>query len=91
MFPSTARNSKKRSHRTINCLTGSYVEEEEDNIYFKPIIPLPDIVQVKTGEEEEDLVFSQRSKLFRFVNGEWKERGLGDVKILRNKETNKLR
>lgn len=91
MFPSTVRNFKKRSHRIINCLTGSYVEEEEDNIYFKPIIPLPDIVQVKTGEEEEDLVFSQRSKLFRFVNGEWKERGLGDVKILRNKETNKLR
>ncbi|CAH1962372.1 unnamed protein product [Acanthoscelides obtectus] len=70
---------------------GSGLEEEEDNIYFKPVIPLPDKVEVKTGEEDEEVLFSQRAKLFRFVGDEWKERGLGDIKILRNKASGKLR
>lgn len=70
---------------------GSYVEEEADNIYFKPVIPLPDKVEVVTGEEEEDVLYCQRAKLFRFTNSEWKERGLGDLKILKRKDTGKLR
>nr|CAI5844206.1 unnamed protein product [Callosobruchus analis] len=70
---------------------GSGLEEEEDNISFKPVIPLPDMVEVKTGEEDEDVLFCQRAKLFRFVGDEWKERGLGDIKILRNKSSGKLR
>nr|CAH7756346.1 unnamed protein product [Callosobruchus chinensis] len=49
------------------------------------------MVEVKTGEEDEDVLFCQRAKLFRFVGDEWKERGLGDIKILRNKATGKLR
>nr|CAH7739866.1 unnamed protein product [Callosobruchus chinensis] len=60
---------------------GSGLEEEEDNICFKPVIPLPDMVEVKTGEEDEDVLFCQRAKLFRFVGDEWKERGLGDIKF----------
>ncbi|CAG9821784.1 unnamed protein product [Phaedon cochleariae] len=70
---------------------GSYVEEEEDNIYFKPVIPLPDKVDIKTGEEEEIVLYCHRAKLFRFVGGEWKERGLGDIKILKRKDNGKLR
>ena len=38
---------------------------------------------VETGEEGEEELYSQRSKLLRFVEGEWKERGTGDAKILR--------
>lgn len=70
---------------------GSFVEEEADNIYFKPVIPLPDKVEVKTGEEAEEVLYCHRAKLFRFVDGEWKERGIGDVKILLHPETKKLR
>lgn len=70
---------------------GSFVEEEADNIYFKPVIPLPDKVEVKTGEEGEEVLYCHRAKLFRFVDGEWKERGIGDVKILFHPETKKLR
>lgn len=70
---------------------GNYTDEEEDNIYFKPVIPLPEKVEVITGEEEEEVLYCHRAKLFRFVNSEWKERGLGDVKILRRKDTGKLR
>ena len=36
---------------------------------------------------------SRRAKLFRFDNGEsqWKERGTGDVRLLKHKETKKVR
>ncbi|KZC14709.1 RANBP2-like and GRIP domain-containing protein 5/6 [Dufourea novaeangliae] len=66
---------------------------ESDDIYFSPIIPLPDKIEVKTGEENEEILYSHRAKLFRYdksVN-EWKERGLGDIKLLRHTETRKLR
>lgn len=69
---------------------GDYTEEE-DNIYFKPVIPLPDKIEIKTGEEEEEVLYCHRAKLFRFVNSEWKERGLGDIKILKRKDNGKLR
>ena len=46
---------------------------------------------MKTGEEDEDLIFLTRSKLFRFRENQWKERGAGDLKLLRNKSTNKIR
>lgn len=65
--------------------------EEENNTYFTPVIPLPEKVEVKTGEEEEDALYSHRAKLFRFVDKEWKERGIGDVKILKHKTNGKLR
>ena len=68
-----------------------YQEEENDNLYFEPVIPLPDKVDVVTGEEEEEVLYSHRAKLFRLVDGEWKERGIGDVKILKHKTSNKIR
>jgi len=46
---------------------------------------------VKTGEEDEDVVYSQRAKLYRFVDNEWKERGIGDVKILQHRSTGIVR
>lgn len=68
-----------------------YVEDEGEHIYFKPVIPLPDKIDVKTGEEQEDTLYCHRAKLFRFVEGEWKERGIGDLKILHRRDTDKLR
>lgn len=52
--------------------------------HFEPIIPLPELVKVTTGEEEEEVKFKFRSKVFRFDKDtkEWKERGIGDLKIL---------
>ena len=68
-----------------------YHEEEENNTYFQPVIALPDKVEIKTGEENEEVLYAHRAKLFRYWETEWKERGLGDVKILRHKDTGKLR
>lgn len=50
-------------------------------------------VEVKTGEEDEEVLYSHRAKLFRFdgETKEWKERGIGDIKVLMHKITGKLR
>ncbi|XP_078038552.1 E3 SUMO-protein ligase RanBP2 [Augochlora pura] len=66
---------------------------ESDDIHFSPIIPMPDKIELKTGEEDEDVLYCHRAKLFRHdkADNEWKERGLGDIKLLRHKETGKLR
>lgn len=32
-----------------------------------------------------------KSKLYRFDNGEWKERGVGQLKLLEHKESKKIR
>jgi E3 SUMO-protein ligase RanBP2 len=36
-------------------------------------------------------LFSHRAKLFRYIEGEFKERGVGDFKILRHNHTGKTR
>jgi hypothetical protein len=46
---------------------------------------------MQTGEEQEDLLYRQRSKLFRFRDGEWRERGKGDANLLRNSATGAVR
>ncbi|XP_039187765.1 E3 SUMO-protein ligase RanBP2 isoform X2 [Crotalus tigris] len=54
-----------------------------DDIHFEPIVSLPE-VEVKSGEEDEDIIFKERAKLYRWdreVN-QWKERGVGEIKIL---------
>ena len=77
---------------------GETHEEEEqggdhDGPHFEPIIALPEKIDVKTGEEDEEVMFSHRSKLYRFVAEEkqWKERGIGDIKLLRNVTSGKMR
>ncbi|VDL65823.1 unnamed protein product, partial [Nippostrongylus brasiliensis] len=64
-------------------------EEYEPDVHFAPVVPLPELVDVVTGEEGEEVVFTARAKLFRFVKEakENKERGVGDLKILRNPKT----
>lgn len=63
-------------------------EPESNDPHFEPIIPLPALVQVTTGEEDEDVVFTERAKLYRFDSSvkEWKEKGVGCMKILNNKD-----
>ncbi|OEH78919.1 ran-binding protein 1 homolog a [Cyclospora cayetanensis] len=48
-------------------------------------------VKVETGEEGEEAFWKCRSKLYRWAGREWKERGLGEAKLLQHKETNKIR
>ncbi|KAJ7591327.1 ran/spi1 binding protein [Mycena floridula] len=67
--------------------------EEETDVHFEPVIKLTEQVDTKTHEEDEDVLFKMRAKLFRFESSssEWKERGTGDVRLLSDKETKKVR
>jgi E3 SUMO-protein ligase RanBP2 len=91
--PSRSQVKTVRSPNVSVSSDNEYYEEEAggDDIHFEPVIPLPEKIQVKTGEEEEEIVYCHRAKLFRLDNNEWKERGLGDIKILRHKMTGKTR
>uniref|UniRef100_A0A8C5G3N0 E3 SUMO-protein ligase RanBP2 n=2 Tax=Gouania willdenowi TaxID=441366 RepID=A0A8C5G3N0_GOUWI len=62
---------------------GSDAEENNVDIHFEPIVSLPE-VETKSGEEDEEILFKERTKLFRWDRdlGQWKERGIGDIKIL---------
>lgn len=61
---------------TSNTEEGATNDENYDP-HYDPIISLPDEINVSTGEEEEEKVFSERAKLFRYDANtkEWKERG----------------
>ncbi|RPD67114.1 hypothetical protein L226DRAFT_477292 [Lentinus tigrinus ALCF2SS1-7] len=67
--------------------------DEEHDPQFEPVIKLTEQVETKTNEEDEQVVFKMRAKLFRFAteSSEWKERGTGDVRLLQHKETKKIR
>ncbi|KAL2889714.1 Ran-specific GTPase-activating protein 1 [Ceratocystis lukuohia] len=66
---------------------------ESEDVHFEPVIKLTEKVEVKTNEESEEQMFKMRAKLFRFVKdtSEWKERGTGDVRLLKHKESGKVR
>ncbi|KAJ2724990.1 Ran GTPase binding protein Sbp1 [Coemansia sp. Benny D115] len=66
---------------------------ESPDVHFEPIVKLKDDVVIKTHEEDEDPIFKMRAKLFRFdaEGKEWKERGTGDVKLLKHHESGKIR
>ncbi|XP_076062660.1 ran-specific GTPase-activating protein-like isoform X3 [Oratosquilla oratoria] len=62
--------------------------------YFEPVVQLPEI-SVKTNEEDEEEILKLRCKMFRYNTSEsppeWKERGTGNVKILKNSDKKLVR
>ncbi|KAI5457703.1 RanBP1 domain-containing protein [Mariannaea sp. PMI_226] len=66
---------------------------ESEDVHFEPVIKLTEKVETKTNEESEEQVFKMRAKLFKFIkeSSEWKERGTGDVRLLKHKENGKTR
>ncbi|OQR90155.1 ran-specific GTPase-activating protein [Thraustotheca clavata] len=74
-------------------------ESEEPQAYFEPVVKLNE-VEVVSGEEGEDVVFTMRAKLFDFRETlldkgtgkkTWCERGVGNVRFLKHKEAGKVR
>ena len=49
-------------------------------------IDLPD-TEAKSGEEETEEIFNVRAKLYRWRDEQWKERGVGQAKVLKHKES----
>uniref|UniRef100_A0A8C1NQ61 RanBD1 domain-containing protein n=1 Tax=Cyprinus carpio TaxID=7962 RepID=A0A8C1NQ61_CYPCA len=60
---------------------------------FDPVVPLPDLVEVSTGEENEQVLFSHLAKLYCYDKdlSQWKERGIGNLKILQHYKTKRTR
>lgn len=68
-------------------------DEEEADVHFEPVVRLTEKVETKTNEEAEEQTFKMRAKLFKFDRDsrEWKERGTGDVRLLKHRENGKTR
>jgi len=67
--------------------------EEAADVHFEPVVHLTEKIETKTNEEAEEQTFKMRAKLFKFDRDsrEWKERGTGDVRLLKHKENLKTR
>ncbi|KAH7656772.1 Ran-binding protein 1 [Dioscorea alata] len=67
-------------------------EDEDTGAQVAPIVRLEEVA-VTTGEEDEDALLDLKAKLYRFDKdgNQWKERGTGNVKLLKHKETGKVR
>nr|BBG12268.1 Ran binding protein RanBP1-1b [Nicotiana benthamiana] len=67
-------------------------DDEDTGAQVAPIVKLQEVA-VSTGEENEDVLLDLKSKLYRFdkEGNAWKERGAGTVKLLKHKETGKVR
>ena len=98
-----APSEEKKSSNSDGPNKGADAEDTTDSSSMK----LPEIhgklkvIDVKTGEEDEEVLCTVRSKLYVFYKEDkygdevrknlWKSRGTGDVKILRHKTTGKCR
>lgn len=86
-------DDEKKEEKKDDAAKGSDNEaDEEAEVHFEPLVHL-EKVEVKTNEEEEEVLYKVRAKLFRFHADikEWKERGTGDVKFLKHKISGKTR
>jgi len=97
--PVTGEDAKEGGEEAVKEPVKEPVKEEESTATFEPVVKLEE-VDTKTGEEDEEVICSYRSKLF--VYGEtlldkgtgkktWRERGIGEARILRHREHQRLR
>uniref|UniRef100_A0A1B6M3B8 RanBD1 domain-containing protein n=2 Tax=Graphocephala atropunctata TaxID=36148 RepID=A0A1B6M3B8_9HEMI len=77
----------------VNIVDGGDGDADHDP-HYDPIISLPEVA-VSTNEEDEVELIKLRAKLYRYDTNEnppeWKERGTGDVKLLRHQTKNTVR
>jgi len=92
---SAIKRAAKNASKLFSLQKPTRVDPEEfiPTDQSKPLHPLPPLMDEKTGEENEDTVLISNCKLYRFDpdSNVHKERGVGEIKILRNKETGRHR
>ena len=52
---------------------------------------VPKVLETKSGEEGLECILKLRTKLYRFADNQWKERGVGNIKLLRDRQERKIR
>ncbi|OUZ99129.1 Ran binding domain [Macleaya cordata] len=67
-------------------------DDEDTGAQVAPIVRLEEVA-VTTGEEDEEAILDLKAKLYRFdkEGNQWKERGVGSVKLLKHKVSGKVR
>ena len=90
---SPSRKAKSPLPPSSPLSTESPGHAEDDGPHFEPVIPLPEKVECRTGEEGHEVIFCERCKLFRYDSdvSQWKERGVGNIKILLNSSSGRYR
>jgi len=90
--PVTTPASTSESSELTDEQAKEEAEREDTDIHFEPVVHL-ETIKTSNGEEDESAIFTMRSKLFRFdrKEKEWKERGIGDVRLMEHKESHKIR
>ena len=60
---------------------------------FEPVVPLPDLAEVTTGEEGEVELFRHRAKLYRYCGAakQWMDASVGSLKLLHAPDTGVMR
>ena len=98
LFTSTASDTKQDATKLTEGSASEGEDEDDhekslDGVYIAPVVSLPELAEVKSGEEQEEVLFCHRAKLFRFdsVVKQWKDRGIGDMKILQHRESGRVR
>ncbi len=95
LSPSKSPSKLNQSHASVatDDEQEASQEEERDGQYFEPLVPLLDLVDVSTGEENEQVLFSHWAKLYPYDKdlSLWKERGIGNLKLLQHYETKCVR
>ncbi|XVF08304.1 hypothetical protein REPUB_Repub06bG0215000 [Reevesia pubescens] len=88
---STAKTDPKE-HTREDEENAPVADDEDTGAQVAPIIKLEEVT-VSTGEEDEDPMLDLKAKLYRFdkEGNQWKERGVGNVKLLKHKVTGKVR
>jgi len=102
MFGGGPKKTEKKEEEDVDEPSGSSKAKKDDeenpethepDVHFEPVVHLTEKIETKTNEESEEQVFKMRAKLFKFdrESREWKERGTGDVRLLKHKENGKTR
>ena len=65
VFGAKATSPSKPAGGDDASAAGETNEDADHDPHFEPIIPLPELVNVTTGEEDEEVVFKHRAKVYR--------------------------
>ncbi|XP_065643044.1 uncharacterized protein LOC136074635 [Hydra vulgaris] len=79
--------------QTIDKDKPAVAHEQEKEMFVEAIAHVSKLDRLITGEENDEVMYSNRLKLYRYdlTTKRWKERGIGELKITRDKTNNNCR